>query len=112
MERRQPLCLLKKLYVFNIEKIIMHKILPKGEVAEEDKEEEILEEGASDKLKVKNLIFIAYAAIEIGTMHLHVSCLGTKLSRKEIKKKVKLMTETKVKHLNLLIMLYHIVTLE
>ena len=60
----------------------MLKILPKGEVAEEDEEEGILEEGGADKLKVKNLIFIAYAAIEIGMMHPHVRCLGTELSRK------------------------------
>ena len=61
----------------NIEKSVMLKILPEEEVAEEDEEEEISEEGGADKLKVKNLIFIAYTAINIGMMHLHVSCLGT-----------------------------------
>ena len=85
----------------------MLKILPEEGVAEEEEEEEeeISKEGGADKLKLKNLIFIAYAAIKTGMMHLHVSCLGIKLSRKEIKKKVKLMIETKVKHLNPLIML-------
>ena len=83
----------------------MLKILPEEEVAEEEEEEEISEEGGADKFKLKILIFIAYTAIKIGMTHLHVSCLGIKLSSKEIKKKVKLMTETKVKHLNPLIML-------
>ena len=70
----------------------MLKILPEEEVAEEEEGEEISEEGGANKLKVENLIFIAYAAINIGMMHIHVSCLGIKLSNKEIKKKVKLMT--------------------
>ena len=74
LERRQPLCLLKKLYVSHLERRIMLKILPEEEVAEE--EEEISEEGGADKIKVKILILIAYAAIEIRIMHLHVSCLG------------------------------------
>ena len=74
-------------------------------MAEEEEEEEISEEGGADKLKLKNLIFIAYAAIKTGTMHLHARYLGIKLSSKGIKKKVKLMTKTKVKHLNPLIML-------
>ena len=82
----------------------MLKILPDEEVAEEEEEEEILEERGENKLKLKNLIFIAYATIKTGMMHLHVSCLGIKLRSKEIKKKVKIMTETKVKHLNLLFM--------
>ena len=81
----------------------MLKILPEEEVAEEEEEEEISEEWGEDKLKLKNLIFIAYAAIKRGLMHLHVSCLGIKLSSKGINKNLKLMTETKVKHKNLLI---------
>ena len=56
----------------------MLKILLEGEVDEEDEEEEILEEEGVDKFKVKNMIFIAYVAIEIGMMHLHVIFLGTK----------------------------------
>ena len=83
----------------------MLKILLEEEVAEEEEDEEISKEGGVDKLKLKTVIFIAYVAIKTGMMHLHVSFLGIKLSSKEIKKKVKLMTETKVNHLNLLIML-------
>ena len=60
----------------------MLKILPEEEVAEEEEEEEISNEGGADKLKLKNMIFIAYAAINTGMMHLHVSCLGIKLSSK------------------------------
>ena len=83
LERRQPICLLNKLYVSHIERIIMLNILPEEEVAEEEEEDEISEEGGgADKLKVKNLIFIAYAAIKIGMMHLHVISLGAKLSNK------------------------------
>lgn len=41
LERRQPLGLLKKLYIFDIERIIMFNILLDGEVAEEYKEEKI-----------------------------------------------------------------------
>ena len=89
----------------NIEKRVMLKILSEEDVAEEEEEEEILEEGGVDKLKLKNLIFIAYAAIKTGMMHLYVSYLGIKLSSKEINKKVKLMIETNLNHLNLLIML-------
>ena len=74
-------------------------------MAEEEEEEEISEEGGANKLKLKNLIFIAYAAIKIGMMHLHARYLGIKLSSKGMKKKVKLMTETKVKPLNPLNML-------
>ena len=84
----------------------MLNILPEEEVAEEEKDEEISEEGGGvDKLKQKNMVFIAYTTINTGMMHLHVSFLGIKLSCKEIKKKVKLMTETKVKNLNPIIML-------
>ena len=85
-----------------IEKGIMLQILPEEEVAKEEEEEETSEERGSDNLT--NPIFIAYATIKIGMMHLHVSYLGIKLSSKEIKKKVKLMIETKVKHINPLIM--------
>ena len=51
-----------------------------------------------------NLIFIAHIAINMGMMHPNAGHLGIKLSGKEIKTKVKLMTKTKVKHLNPLIM--------
>ena len=51
----------------------MFKILPEDEVAKEEEEEEIIEEGGADKLKLKNLIFIAYVAINTGMVHLHVS---------------------------------------
>ena len=64
-------------------------------------------------LKEKSMIFIAYVAIEMDhMMHPHASCLGRKLSKKEIEPKVKIMTKRKVKHLKLLIMLWHIVILE
>ena len=49
----------------------MLKILPQEEVVKEEEEEEILEEGGADKLKLKNLIFIAYAAIKTSMMHIH-----------------------------------------
>lgn len=45
-------------------------------------------------------------------MHPHASFLGTELSRKEINPKVKPMTKRKVKHLNPLTMLWHIIILE
>ena len=45
-------------------------------------------------------------------MLLHASYHGTKLSKKETSRKVKLMIQTKVKHLNPLTMLRHNVTLE
>ena len=45
-------------------------------------------------------------------MPLHESYHETKLSRKETNKKVKMMIQRKVKHLNLLTMLWHNVTLE
>jgi len=89
----------------------MLKILSKEEVVEE--EEKILEAGGVDTFKEKSLIFIAYIAIEmVHVMHPYASFLGTKLSRKEIKPKVKTMTKRKVKHLNSLTMLWHIVILE
>ena len=93
------------LYDLHIKRRFMLKILPKEGVVEEGEEEEISEEGRADKLKLKNMIFIAYVAIKTGMMHLHARYLGIKLSSKGIKKKVKLMTKTKVKHLNLLILL-------
>ena len=74
-------------------------------MAEEEEEEEISEEVWADKLKLENMIFTAYVAIKIGLVHIHVSFLGIKLSSKGIKKKVKLMIEIKVNHLNPLIML-------
>ena len=83
----------------------MLKVLLEEEVVEEEEEEEISEEGGADKIKMKNMIFITYAAIKTDMMHLHVSYLGIKLSIEEIKKKAKFMIETKVKHLNPLIML-------
>ena len=89
----------------HIERRVMLKIIPEEEVAEEEEEEEISKEGGADKLKLKILIFIAYTTIKIGIMHLHVIFLGIKLSSKEINKKVKLMTKTKVKHMNSFIML-------
>jgi len=63
----------------------MPKIFLDEEVVEEEEEEEILEVVGEDTLKETSLIFIAYVAIEMDTMHLHVSCLGTKLIKKEIK---------------------------
>ena len=50
----------------------MLKILLEENVAEEEEEEEISEEGGENKLKLKNLIFIAYTAIKTGMMYLHV----------------------------------------
>ena len=58
------------------------------------------------------MIFIAHSAVEMDMMHTHVSCVGRELSRKEMKPKIKLMTKRKVKHLNALIMLWHIAILE
>jgi len=91
----------------------MLKILLEEEVVEEEEEEEISKVGGANTLKEKSLIFIAYVAIEMGhMMHPHASYLGKKLSRKEIKPKVKPMTKRKAKHLNPLTMLWHIVILE
>eukprot|EP00253_Pinus_taeda_P016850 PITA_16850 len=57
--------------------------------------------GGADTLKEKRQIFIAYVAKEMDDMMpLHARYLGTKLSSKEINPKVKLMIQTKVKHLN------------
>ena len=58
------------------------------------------------------MIFIAYVAIEMDTRHPHVNFLGKELRRKEMKPKVEPMTKRKVNHLNLLIMLWHVVILE
>lgn len=91
----------------------MLKILLEEEAVEEEEEEEISEARGEDTFKEKNLIFIAYIAIEMDhMMHLHASFLATKLSRKEIKPKVKPMAKRKIKHLNPLTMLCHIVILE
>ena len=51
-----------------------------------------------------NPIFIAHIAIKMDMMHPNAGHLGIKLSSKEIKTKVKLMTKKKVKDLNPLIM--------
>ena len=83
----------------------MLRILLEEEVAEEEEQEGISEEGGRDKIKLKKFIFIAYTIVNIGMMHLHVSFLGIKLNIKEIKKKIKLMTKKKLKHLNPFIML-------
>ena len=67
----------------------------------------------ADILKEKMQIYIVFAAKEMDhMMPLHASYHGTKLSRKETNRKVKLMIQTKVKHLNPLTMLRHNVTLE
>jgi len=69
--------------------------------------------GGADILKEKRQICIAFAANEMDHMVLlHASYHGTKLSRKETSRKVKLMIQTKVKHLNPLTILRHNVTLE
>ena len=71
-------------------------------MAEEEEDEETSQKGGADKLT--NPIFIAHVAIEMDMMHPNAEHHGRKLSRKEIKTKVKLMTKTKVKHLNPLTM--------
>ena len=76
----------------------MLQIHPEEEVAEEAEEEENSQKGGADNLK--NPIFIAHVAIEMDMVHPNAEHLGRKLSSKEIKTKVKLMTKTKVKHLN------------
>jgi len=64
-------------------------------------------------LKEKRQICTAFAENEMDHMMLlHASYHGTKLSRKETSRKVKLMIQTKVKHLNPLTILRHNVTLE
>jgi len=69
--------------------------------------------GGVDIFKEKSQICIAFAAKEMDhMMPLHASYHGTKLSRKETNRKVKLMIQTKVKHLNPLTTLRHNVTLE
>jgi len=68
--------------------------------------------GGIESSKEKTPIFIAYNAIEMDMMHPHESCLGPKLSRKEMKGKVKPMTKGEVKHLNPLTMWWHITILE
>ena len=97
----------------HIERRIFLDILLEEEVVEEEEEEEISEAGGADNLKEKSQIYIAYIAKEMDhTMHPHEIFLATKLSRKETKPKVKLMTKRKVKHLNLLTMLWHTIILE
>jgi len=67
----------------------------------------------ADILKEKRQTYTTFAAKEMDhMMPLHASYHGTKLSRKEINRKVKLMIQTKVKHLNPLTILRHNVTLE
>ncbi len=79
----------------------------------EEEEEDISEAGGADTLKEKRQICTAYAAREIDhMMPLHASYHGTKLSSKETNRKVKLMIQTKVKHLNPFTMLWHNVILE
>ena len=79
----------------------------------EEEEEDISEARAVDTLKEKRQICIGYAAREMDhMMPLHASYHGKKLSSKETNRKVKLMIQTKVKHLNQLTMLWHNVTLE
>ena len=69
--------------------------------------------GHKNILKQKRQIYIAIAANEMGHMMLlHANFHGTKLSREEISRKVKLMKQTKVKHLNPLTIVRHNVTLE
>jgi len=66
-----------------------------------------------DILKEKRQTYTVFTAKEMDHMMLlHASYHGTKLSRKETNRKVKLMIQTKVKHLNLLTILRHNVTLE
>ena len=80
---------------------------------DEAKEEDTSEAGGADILKQKRQICIAFAANEMDHMMLlHASYHGKRLSREEISRKVKLMTQTKVKHLNPLTILRHNVTLE
>ena len=112
MDRRQPLNLLKRLCALLIKKTIFLKILPEQEVVEEE-EEDVSEARGADTLKEKRQICIAYATKEMDhMMPLNASYHGTKLSSKETNRKVKLMIQTKVKHLNLLTMLWHNVILE
>lgn len=67
----------------------------------------------ADILKEKRQTYIAFAAKEMDhMMPLHASYHGTKLSRKETNRKVKLKIQTKVKHLNPFTILRHNVTLE
>ena len=67
----------------------------------------------ADILKEKRQICTVFTAKEMDhMMPLHASYHGTKLSRKETNRKVKLMIQTKVKHLNPLTMLWHNVILE
>jgi len=69
--------------------------------------------GWAEILKEKRQICTVFAAKEMDhMMPLHASYHGTKLSRKETNKKVKLMIQTMVKQLNPLTMLRHNVTLE
>jgi len=110
--RRQLLSLLKELRVLDIKRRIKQKILPEEEVAEEEEEEGILEARVVDSSKEKSLILIAYDSIKMDMMHPHVSFIGTELSRKEMKAKVKPMKKGNVKHPNLVTMLWHIVVLE
>ena len=72
----------EEVVLFSHIEITMLNFLLEEKVAEEEEEEEISKEGGADKLKLKNPIFITYAAIKTGMMHLHVSCLGIKLSSK------------------------------
>ena len=78
-----------------------------------EEEEDISEARGADILKEKRQICTTYAAKEMDhMMPLHASYHGTKLSNKETNIKVKLMIQAKVKHLNMLTMLWHNVILE
>ena len=103
---------MNRLCALLIKKSILLKILQEEEVDEEE-EEDTSEAGGADILKEKRHIYIVFAAKEMDhMMPLHASYHGTKLSREETNRKVKMMIQTKVKHLNPLTILRHNVTLE
>ena len=73
---------------------------------DEEEEEDISEARGENILKEKRQIYTVFAVKQMDhMMPLHASYHGTKLSSKETNRKVKLMIQTKVKHLNLLTML-------
>eukprot|EP00253_Pinus_taeda_P024327 PITA_24327 len=96
LERRQSLNLQKRLYAWLIKKNILLKILQEEEVDEEE-EEDTSEAGGEDILKEKRQIYIVFAAKEMDhMMPLHANYHGTKLSREETNRKVKMMIQTKL----------------
>lgn len=73
----------------HIKRIIIHMILIKEEVIEEDMERKITEPRGTNITKEEDMIFIVYAATKMDMMHPHEISLGIESSKNEMKRKVK-----------------------